>query len=320
MAKQPGEEVLQQRRDILRARGVPEAFIEDIATRRDVEKWRTVWAAILYLFPVGGVFLVLLFGSEVILGGIIEWTGVKDGTILFHYEDIYLAPAFLILIWAHLNFSGSAVLLIEGRVRPHPSGHFMASHLREFYGDENKIESVRQLSPENIAGRTEKEFLAHFYRDDIRNFRRGTTLTLVAFVVLYIGGQGNYWRLTNNGIESHRFWARKDYRFDQIQNVSVGCNLTTDERSGVAHYEIHFKNRTIPVDRVLFQSGDKLGFKKVEAFDARLHQMKIPYRQWQGDWIVSPATGKDAELCYRQLGKRLSQNGYERVKALLSLP
>ncbi len=235
------EKQLENRRQILRARGVPEAFIDKLATRGDgvVSELMVMVAgfAVLFVFGVTGVFWITPALGQ--LGRLLY--GHARPALLIGSEGLTFGMVFgmLALLLVSLLMAGASTLF-RRPARPWPAYSAAASRLRQLGRGEklaslrpNKAYAALAAQPDDTA------FLDALAARNLRAAWRTPVVFAVAFIVACVVASQCYWRLTATAYEVHRPWGSHVYPLSTVESAEITCGLQ-GRAMDVFHYWLVF--------------------------------------------------------------------------------
>ncbi len=275
-----------ERRDVLRSRGVPEAFINKLATRR--EGVLGFAGGVIFLVPllaaIGLWWLVFNRAMRMPWNHVVQIAGERGA---------WLYSATGTLFWIGLFGSLLAVIFACGwifslpmlRVPPHPGPSSAASALRTpatGSGDFIVDWSARKSAIHARDAATADDFLRAYARHQVRAWG------LVAFVMTgccaaaIAAGSVTYWLAGPAGLQRHDLFTDKSYSWSDATLVKVGC-IETD----FAHrliYEIQLADWSVNLGSEsdgadINRARDRLD--SLERIDAILRSAKVPYELWR---------------------------------------
>ena len=219
------EKQLDNRRQVLRARGVPEAFVEKLATRGDGVVSELMIMVIgfvaLLVFSVTGVFWITPALGQ--LGRLLY--GHARPALLIGSEGLTfgLVFAMLALLLVSLLMAGASTLL-RRPAKPWPAYNATASGLRQLGRGEkltslrpNKAYAALATQPDDTA------FLDALAARSARFAWRVPAIFAVAFIVACALASQCYWRLTATAYEVHRPWGSHVYPLSTVESAEITC-------------------------------------------------------------------------------------------------
>jgi len=307
-------EGLELRREILRARLIPEAIIEKLATRRESffnRKASVVLAfSSIVLATIAVVVIVSIYSRA--LKTYIAVLENRPDTILFHYSEIqgFSVLALMLSVFV-LPFWIINIFLIKPK--PYPAPDSTASALRTMSGLEKKEMAVRPI-PKRLRESSLSEE-AFIWTYNVRVFRFFTLMLVIPLCIgslIFVLGKDYYWLLKSDVFSVHRFGSVKSYSLNDVKYVSVGCNEVKGQ--GDLVYSLHFKDRALS----LSEGGDNLKasqlFDRIATIDLKLRAKGTRFVRWR--WLVqNPMAPKCLEYWAEQAG----QEGEEKVSKILSV-
>jgi len=309
------EAQLDLRRAILRARGVPEAFIENIISRNDTFlAWRYLP---LVIFFVGVAISVIAYGfiagwhnTTVHTPGLMHLKA--RGAILAsfaHWQMFGILPVFLGLMLLPL----CVFQFLIGIPRPYPGADVTACWLRTMQPLEEKAGGVWSL-PERII--REAKSAEHLLRLLSRSsLRKMLALTLPLFV---IGGVAysvlghQYWAIMPDRVVARGIGDERIYLLQHARSVSIGCNHANRD---YLEYKLNFVGKSFDLPSTDQTLSNQDLFSRIELVDAQIRALNVPRQRWQ--WF-----GRDpmAPACLDYWSEEIRPNGKARVLRLLSAP
>ncbi|MES2343522.1 MAG: hypothetical protein V4597_17775 [Pseudomonadota bacterium] len=275
-----------ERRDVLRSRGVPEAFVENLATRREG----------VLGFAGGIIFLIPL------LAAIGMWWLVMNSAMRMPWRHVvqiasdrgaWLYSATGTLFWIGLIGSLFAVILVCGwlfslpmlRVAPHPGPSSAASALRtpatgsgEFITDW----IIRKSAIHARDAATPEDFLRTYARHQVRGWGVVALVVAGCCAAAIAAGSGTYWLAGPSGLERHDLFTQRSYAWTDATRVIVGCSETDSAHRLI--YEVHTADWSVDLGSEsngadIIRSRDRLS--SLERIDAILRSAKLPHELWR---------------------------------------
>lgn len=275
-----------ERRDVLRSRGVPEAFINKLATRR--EGVLGFAGGVIFLVPflaaIGLWWLVFNRAMRVPWNHVVQIAGERGA---------WLYSATGNLFWIGLIGSLFAVVFACGwlfslpmlRVPPHPGPSSAASALRTpASGSADFIVdwSARRSALHARDAATADDFLRAFARHQVWAWGV-VALVMVGFCAAAIAaGSGTYWLAGPAGLQRHDLLTDKSYAWSDATRVTVGCNETDSAHRLI--YEVQMADWSVDLGGEAdgadtIRARDRLD--SLERIDAILRSAKVPYEVWR---------------------------------------
>ncbi len=270
-----------KRRQILRARGIPEKFVEALATRKDsVANFAYVLipvalilvmclSATVWLKPVFALFARVLYGH------------VRPA-LLIGALPVGLAAVLVCLMLLVILTAITVVTLASGPAKPWPAYSATASVLRGL-GRGETVTSVR---------RREAYVSLSYLSDDtaflnavIQRGRRATArLPLIAGAALALAclfASQSYWRLTEDAFEVHRPWSDHIYPLTSVTGTEVSCG-PEGRSADVFKYRLVFPQGRFDIVEGQSMTQPEVSWQETIARVGRIHQQlvdrKLPVR------------------------------------------
>jgi hypothetical protein len=282
---------MESRRRVLRARGVPEAFVEPIATRGDN----------VATYAGGLVVLVPLLAS---IG--LAWLGFEaygrfraaSASAFAHANGAWLWASdgaagwigVIGLLFAIIGGNGWLYALLTLRLRPHPAPSLAASMLREEGAGQGKPisdallrRSVARAAP---GARSADDLLLAVARDQRRLWSGFTLLIAIPSMAFALAGSNSGWAAGPLGVVRHGLTSEHRYAWVTARSVTLGCNETKDDHA--LEYAVAFPGWTAELGPAGDQQGGRTlpeatwisGLAKT---DGLLRYLKTPRRRWS--WL-----------------------------------
>ncbi len=297
------EKTLNRRRTVLRARGVPERFIDNLARRRT----GIAGAACIWILTV---IAIVLFVPIAI------WGGLYDGVLrLEHwlYGDALKSALFVIapdvlfntafIMWMWLSYQVSTVgriWMLTRPVKPAPAFHIVASHLRRKRWWQ-KPQPLQRL--EDFEDCTDDaDFLKTLKRRSAKKRNRIVAGYLVLMLLVFpavVAACGliwadNYTAVYPDAVEQHSALGVTRHSFDAVRRVDITC---VPDRDGL-RYTLIFDDASINILNLWNTSGADMGAlgKDFQDIDGRLSARHVPIRRLAPTEAVKAclsATGPD---------------------------
>lgn len=219
------EKQLDHRRRVLRARGVPERFVDKLATRGDGVVGELMVAvagfAVLMVIAVTGVFWMR--PALGMVGGLLY--GHARPALLIGSESLSFTAVFgmLALLLVSLLMAGAGILF-RRPAKSWPAYNGIASGLRQ-PGRGETLASVRpNKAYAALAGLADDTaFLDALARRSFRAAWRAPAIFAVALVVACVVASQCYWRLTTAAYEVHRPWGSHVYPLSTVESAEISC-------------------------------------------------------------------------------------------------
>lgn len=312
MTKTPSEQVLEERREILRARGVPETLIEKLATRKSGLISASIFGMMLRMV---GVLLGGWIGFQAfeyypfILNRYVEARGFATGSDLFHYarwqEGAILALSFGVMVLPTFLY-----ISLTRKPKPYPDYNYLASCLRaDGNGDSYPFRRFFDKLPHDVF---EEKLLLKYSYYLLKIMGLWILGPLFAGMIILISGHKHYWGLYDQKIVTHSFGQKTVYDLRDVRSVTLGCNEAKDASALI--YEVQFPSKTISLDDGDFGLDRKTLFERLEAIDKMLRQNPdIRFERWQ-----KMKRDPMAAECLKTWAEAIGPNGEARVHKLLS--
>lgn len=307
------EKEIERRKRILRARGVPEAFIDQIATRRDnylhqVLMWGMGLAAAfalpaLFIFDrptLDNVLAPLLYGDP----GPVWMFGVHVSYFVF-----------LGCLWLYGTFTISGFVdYVFGRaVAPYPAYSSVAVGLRSLDVENESLETLKpnpRFQALANAG-SEQAFLKAVQKPKGGRWH-GSWLILLATVCLAC--HFDYWTLKGHTLTVHRPWGSRVYDLRHAKYAVVDCR--DGEDSNQFEYGIYFPHKRFELAMrrdVVNRLAEPGVFARLERVDAFLVKAGIPVYRAERTAKSEEADG----ACHTVWADPLGEGGTARFDSLL---
>ena len=278
------DKTLQYRKSILRARGVPEKFIQYLATRK-TNGWGQLGttgllAAVLY----GAVFAIT--SQEARLTVLVY--GHLNPAILFSPLTFFVFFSMAVLIGVPLiALFGSIVIgmvFFPGRVRPWPASNAWATSLRTL----NRNETLKSIKPriryQQLGHLTsEVAFLEALVRRSpaamLKLFFKLSVIVLLLSAGLWALAAHDYWQVTAQTVEFHRPWGTRIYALRDVRRVETRC-IDGGKDAGYQYWLVlpDLSLKLFPTIN-LASNIDKPGtMARLNQIDQRLRALNIPNR------------------------------------------
>jgi hypothetical protein len=316
MAKQPTEEVLQQRRDILTARGVPEAFIENIATRRDYLISPTITALAFSFMGIGlgaGLASWLIDHFADWMWDYVTHAGLNVNARLFFYSNIQQF-SFIFLMIGIMGIPSLLWLYFNRKVAPYPAPNETATSLREPANDQISHWMLRYIQHEAQTAKTETEFLAGSSKGSLIVVSWMTAGLFVIAGIIFALGHGHFWALYPDRLVAHDFGQEKVYRLEDVTTVTLGCNHTDDGEYLI--YKLHFAGGKFNLDDGDLELTEAAFLDRLEQVnnDLRL-KPNIKFERWK--WLKRDPLARECIGYWQEVG---GADGKARIERLLAVP
>lgn len=280
---------LEQRKAALRVRGVPERFVEAIATRKEMARWPGVlWGAPLivslvafaaYMFPIFRLAARLIYAGAP--PHLLLWTGVSF--ILF--------VALLIAVVGVPLWVFGFLSRLTGRAGRHPAANWMASNLRAPISDGETLSSERLLpaaQTERIAD--ERAYLnALVRRVSAAIYPRVFGVFAVLWLPMIALGAWvmfTYTIVTPDAVISRNPFHTQVLPLRTLSRVNVECGM--DRSRADFHYRLVFPKWTEDANIYWADVSRAEALHRLSALDARLGALHVP---------VVRAGGADTQAC-----------------------
>lgn len=281
-----------QYRQVLRARGVPEALIEPMATRHEGR------ALISGLSSMRGAFVFGLLGYVAL---VVVWPhlmrlyvsarGLDTGALMFFYSDLQLLGLAFLLIplicWSYAGYLKRQAVLL-----PHPAANDLISRLRILTPIETVTKPARAVAGVRNAT-TEVEAVAAIARNHRQKLRYvmigGVVMTLIWGVIFH----DYYWVITPTEVRMSGFGKSETYALSDITHIEVGC---VSGASPMLIYRLHLGTQTLNLMDAQANRSDTILAAEMKAVALRLKALNIPN-------VVSPVGFEDR--CREAWGTRV---------------
>lgn len=310
------------RRRVLRARGVPEAFVEPIATRDD--NAATFAGGLIVLVPllasIGLAWLGFLAYERFRAGAAARFAATHGGW-LYASEGWAGWVGVLGLFFALIGANGWLYALATLRVRPYPAPSLAASMLRQEAGGHGReiSDALLRRSVLRATGRARSadELLIAVGRDQRRLWSAFTLAVAIPSLALALAGSGGVWSAGPRGLVRRGLVGEQSYRWTAARSVKLGCNETKDMHALV--YEVAFPGWTVD----LAPGGDQQGGKTLpEAMsirgllrtDAALRALHVPRRRWA--WLDRDPMHPACTAYWRAVGDAVEPGAADRLLSL----
>jgi hypothetical protein len=238
------KEQIARRRAILRKRGVPEAFVDKIATRRS-NAWAWIPALLIYM----GIFAAcaaVYVKWRATIDHILTWPYHDEitGSLLFVPQVTYHLFGYaliMLLTWTQIILSSMG----RGTVKAWPAYDATAADLRTLDTENESFDKVKvTFKPAELVGiDSEEAFLRYVKR---RN--KGLRLKILAWLFIaaltfWGASRFDYWKLMPDHIETHRYGAVVQFPLNEIRYVEIECKTGTGDDADTHGYTLVFPDR-----------------------------------------------------------------------------
>jgi hypothetical protein len=279
------------RRALLRRRGVPEPFIEAIASRDDNAS--TFGGGVVVIVPLLALLGLYWWGFEayvahrtaqvVSLGHAAQgWVYGPTGWVGWVGALVLLLSGIAAVGWLHAR--------VAYKVPPWPGPSLAASVLRTPAGEHMAAALAdvlsRRLLRDAFQAPSADALLERFGRRQTRGWAIFTLATAVPAAAAIAVGDDGWWALGPKGGVLHQYGMTHAVAWADARSVTLGCNETKDTHD--LKYEVAFPGWT----QDLGNDGDTLGGKTmaerdriagVLRADAQLRAQKTPRLRWS--WL-----------------------------------
>ncbi len=277
---------IEHRKAVLRAKGVPERFVEALATRKAGGLGGILGALALYagVYGAGGLELTYHLDPtpwvrQWLYGGISQGLFFSPGGIFAFFPMFFMVAPLLILMFGGLALWAA---LFPERVRPWPAYSAMAAALRTL--GRNRTLKTTQPSPRyRQLGHLTSEvaFLEALVREQPVQLAKTTMWMLVILAILPLLPAAlaarDYVRITEQAVEMHHAWGTRIVAIKDIRRVETVC-VDSGKASGF-HYTL-----VLPVQRLELYptpSFSELSDRRqvlvhLKSMDAFLRSRKVP--------------------------------------------
>ena len=312
----PSDDELEKRRAILRARGIPERFVHNLATRAD--NWVDDALGIALGFAICSVpAFVYILNKPLIDNAIasLVYLGLPKSELFGTQVSYWLLLGWLwwIVVMAALVLSG---LVLRRPVKPYPAYSAAAANLRRL-GEDESLDTLKPVP--------EYQALAHL--SDDTEFLKGTSAhnsakgwqyllkyAALPLLVLALICHFDHWSLEGDTLILQRPWGKRIYSLKEALAVKVDCKGGPDDDQ--FRYLVTFPHRTFD----LAVRGDGVNrldeqavFGRLEKIDAYLrHQNLLIQRE-----TLSVKSSESDGACSSAWADELHPDGQVRFARLL---
>lgn len=270
------ENDLDKRRQILRARGVPEAFVEAVATRKD-----SLAANIAFLVIPAAGLLAMGFSAPAWLPSFLGWLGGllyghARPALLIGASDIAVAGVLgSLMLLVMVSLIAVACLLLLGPARPWPAYSATASAMRQL-GRNEKLTSIRRREAYARLSylSNDQAFLDAVIRMDNAAVYRLPLFVAMAVAAICLLASQSYWRLTDQAFEVRRPWSDRVYPLSSVTAAEVSCG-PSGRVSDVFKYELVFPRGRYDIVEAQTTTQPEIGWPEAIARVGRLNQQLV---------------------------------------------
>lgn len=310
------EKEIEQRKRILRARGVPEAFVDNIAKRKDngAHQFLLIAVGLVTAFALPALFLFDRPVIDDVLAPLLYGNPVS--TWMFGVQISYFV--FLGCLWWYITISLGVIfeLALGGPVKPFPAYSSIAVGLRSLSEDDGPLETMKPYPG--------YQALAHLGSDqaflEAVNKPKGRRWHVFWLTVLLGVGlicHFDYWTLQGNEITLHRPWGTRTYDLRHAKYAAVDCRDGEDDNQ--LEYDIYFPHKHFELAMrrdVVNRLSEPNVFARIERVDAFLVQAGVPvYREER-----TAKSAHDDGPCHAIWADPMGRDGTARFDRLLYKP
>lgn len=213
---------LRSRAETLRSRQVPDAFIEDLATRQ--ESWLGFANGVVFL----PVLLIAIYGWWRLLqfALVLPWLRLTRTDVLLGLSGPVYFVGVLGSLFAVIAIVGWLYCFAFRRPGPHPAASTAASLLRESAsGSGAALTDWMYRSSARAAGdaATPEDFLLAFGLLQRRFWARVALFLSAAVATAMVWGANDYWLAGTTGLTRHRPFASLTLAWPDATGVTLGC-------------------------------------------------------------------------------------------------
>jgi hypothetical protein len=311
---------LEGRKELLRRRGVPEAYLDNIAARRSNLTTMGASGLAALLATVGALWLALnvLFAH---MQDAARHSAVADGA-WFHRLALDNAMLWmLVLMLAAAVASGWLSSRLTERVKPKPLPNCAASALQAASsGISGRLTDWilrRSVAVAISRSRNTETFLLEVARRHTRLARNATLVLAIPSIIGFALTYRDHVTVGPDGIVRHSLLSTQQLAWREISRVELGCNHTEDGNSLI--YKVHFGDWSLDL---AYNDGNGFAPAKIEAGQVLLDIAKVdaalpqntPRERWA--WLNRDPMAPSCLAYWARAGGR---DGVTRLEQILSV-
>jgi len=305
---------LERRRSVLRARGVPEHFIENLATRHGtLLAWRYTPIGLMFIGCALSVIAYVLFSKWQALN--VELPGLAAlharGAVFASYAH-WQGFAFLPALFGLMCIPLWLFQVLVANPKRYPAADVASVWLRSLQPLEEKEGIIAPLPAQFIESSKTPEDLIRVYNG--ASVRITTGIVVTCFIVScgsYFLTANQYWAVMPDRVVAKGFGAERAYLFTDSEAVSVGCNHGSQDS---IKYVMHFEAASFDIPRADNGLPPAEVFRRLEGIDRTLRSIGIRRERWK--WLVQDPM---APACLDYWSQQAGSDGRERLLKLLQV-